>query len=312
VPVGSTAGVYGAAPAWASGAAAVPAASAAGTGASAGAAPAAAGSGGAAPAASSGSLFGNMTSSDLLRYGSMALGAFGGASGSGAQSASTTTSLPPHLAALGPGFAARAAEAGNLPNPGVEPFNADQLAGFQAVRDQAAGPLTGDATGLLSRTMRGDYLQGNPYLDRMVAQTTDDLQGRFNTTAMGSGSFGNANATQAGMRGIADAANTLRYTNYSNERDRQMQAAGLAPAINQMGLLNANALLGVGDQQQQFGDRVRQNDMDWRMRQLDALGKPFGYNMGSTTTQTQPGTNRLAGALGGALTAAQLWKLFGG
>ena len=40
-----------------------------------------------------------------------------------------------------------------------------------------------------------------------------------------------------------------------------------------------------------------------------ALGIPFGFNMGGTTTETQPGTNRLAGALGGALTAAQIWNL---
>lgn len=256
-----------------------------------------------------GSLLGNLSASDALRYGSTALGALGGASGSGSQSASSTRSLPPWLEALGPQFAGQAAEAGRLPNPGLEGFNADQRAAFQAVRDQAGSNLTGAASGLLGDTMSGRFLQGNPYIEDMVRQTTDDLQARFGSTALGSGSFGNANATEAGMRGMSSAANALRFQNYDNERSRQMQAAGLAPSINQMGLTNANALLGIGDQQQQFGQQQRENDMAWRERQLRALGIPFGFNMGGTTTETQPGTNRLAGALGGALTAAQIWNL---
>ena len=283
-----------------------------GVGAAAGGAGAAgagaAGVGGSA-ASSGGSLLGNLGASDLLRYGTMAAGALGGASGSGPQSASSTRSLPPWLEALGPQFAGQASEAGRLPNPGLEGFNADQQAAFQAVRNQAGNNLTGAASGLLGDTMSGRYLQGNPYIDDIVRQTTDDLQARFGSTALGSGSFGNANATEAGMRGISSAANALRFQNYDNERSRQMQAAGLAPSINQMGLTNANALLGIGDQQQQFGQQQRENDMAWRERQLRALGIPFGYNMGGTTTETQPGTNRLAGALGGALTAAQIWSL---
>lgn len=281
-----------------------------GVGAAAGGAGAAgvAGAGGSA-ASSGGSLLGGLGASDALRYGSMALGALGGASGSGSQSASSTRSLPPWLEALGPQFAGQASEAGRLPNPGLEGFNADQQAAFQAVRNQAGNNLTGAASGLLGDTMSGRFLQGNPYIEDMVKQTADDLQARFGSTALGSGSFGNANATEAGMRGMSSAANALRFQNYDNERSRQMQAAGLAPSINQMGLTIANALLGIGDQQQQFGQQQRENDMAWRERQLRALGVPFGFNMGGTTTETQPGTNRLAGALGGALTAAEIWNL---
>lgn len=267
--------------------------------------------GSAAPAAGGLSSLLPSSASGWAQAGMGLLGAIGGASGSGPQTTTSSTSLPPWLNALGPEFANRAREAANTPNPGLEGFNADQQNAFQAVRNQANSPLTGDASNLLSRTMRGDFLNSNPYLDNMVRQTTDDLQGRFNTTALGSGSFGNANATQQGMQGIANAANNLRFQGYEAERGRQMQAAGLAPSINNMGLTNANAFLGIGDQQQQFGQMQREQPFNWQLRQMDALSRPFGFNQGQTTTQTQPGTNRWASALGGALTAAQIWSLFG-
>lgn len=191
---------------------------------------------------------GQFLSSNGGRLAAAGLGALAGGSGAGPQISSSTQTLPPHLQALQEQFTQRAA----APNP---------------LQQQAEQTLLG--------TVRGDYLQGNPYLEGQIQRTTDDLQGRLNTSLLGSGSFGNANVTQAGVRGLAEAQNTLRFQNFDQERTRQLQAAGLAPGVVNAPFTPALGLLGSG---------------------------------GATTTSQQPGLSTGAGLLGGALAGAQLYN----
>ena len=239
------------------------------------------------------------------------VGAVAGGAGSGSTTQTTEQRLPPWLESLSQGQAGLANNLLNMPYPGQEPFNADQNAAFGAVRNAANSPVSGQADSLASATLRGDYLNNNPYIDSMVNQTMNDLQGRFNTTALGSGSFGNANVTQQGMQGMADAANTLRFNNYNAERGRQMTTMGLLPTLDQSRYAGANNLLNIGNMQQQFGQQERYGPFNWYQNLLQASGIPITQYRGGTTTTTTPG-NRASGALGGGLLGLQLAQLFGG
>jgi len=89
----------------------------------------------------------------------------------------------------------------------------------------------------------------NPYVDRMVNRTLDDLQGRFGTNSMSGGSVGNANLTRVGMEGMADAANRLRYGDFTNQQQLMESQANRNQGMNQfntqnyIGDLNRNANL---------------------------------------------------------------------
>jgi hypothetical protein len=205
----------------------------------------------------------------------------GGLAGSQSGRPSTTTTtqhLPPELQGLLGDVVARSRQLGDMP---YTPYT-------------GGGGLIPGAEGLLTDTMSGKYLDNNPYIEDMVRQQQDQLQGRLGTTLMGSGSFGNANATQQGVQGMADAANTLRFGNYNAERQRQMGAAALAPSIYQTG-------------RSEF-DR----EQEWPFRQYEALMAPFRMNAGGSTTQQQPGGSTAAGILGGLLAGGQLYNTWFG
>lgn len=285
----------------------------------------AAGSGGILGAIKSGAS--NMGITDWMKLGTATLGGIAGMQGAGAQSATQTKDVPPQLQGLLGDVAIRAKLLGNMPftpygGQMVAGFNPDQLAAFNQIRQQAeaGSPMLQNAQQAVSDTASGKFLEGNPYLDPMIKQTQDDLQNRFGSTLLGSGSFGNANVAQQGFQGMADAANKLRYQNYDTERARQMQAANMAPGMFQAGMLPGQALMGIGGTQQQQQQNVlnaQRSEFDraqeWPFKQYQALSAPFGLNVGGSTTTTQPGTSRTAGLLGGALAAGQLYNTwFGG
>lgn len=222
-------------------------------------------------------------------------GLLGGSGSSGGSSQTTNNSVPPEFAPLARWGADRARQIGDMPftplpfNP-TAGFNPYQFSGFDMTANRAMQPnaMLGAGEGLAADTLSGRYLQGNPYVDDMVRQTMDDLQGRFNTTAMGSGSFGNANATQAGMRGMADAANSLRYGNYNAERGRQMDTLQMMPQTYMAGFLPAQQMLGIGGTMQQQGQNQLNSMMQefqraqqWPFQTFQTAMTPFSQNIGS-------------------------------
>ena len=245
------------------------------------------------------------------------IGAVGGllANSGGGDSTTTTNNVPPELAPLAGGVAQRGTEIGNMPfNPypynTTAGFNPYQFAGFDQIAGQAMGDqnLLGAAANNLTGTLNGDYLNGNPYLDQMVNQTAGDVQGRLNAQAFNSGSFGIAGVAQAGAQGLANAENQLRYGAYNDERQRQMQGLGMAPGIAAAQYMPGQQLLGIGGTMQQQGQNELnqwqsqfQDAQNWPFRTYDAMLAPFGRNLGGSSTQTGPGSNPVAGLLGGAM-----------
>ena len=94
---------------------------------------------------------------------------------------------------------------------------------------------------------------------------------------------------------------------YSNQRAQDLQQMGLgANLMNQgnLGLSNAGqGMFGIG--QQQFNQGFQP------FQQFGSLLGQFS-GMGGQNSTTQPGGSTLGGAIGGAMTLAQLWQLLGG
>jgi hypothetical protein len=77
----------------------------------------------------------------------------------------------------------------------------------------------------------GKYLNSNPYLDSIVQRGEQDAANRVNSTFSQYGRTGSNDHAIDLARGTADAGNSLRYTDYANERGRMDNAAGLLPQI---------------------------------------------------------------------------------
>ncbi len=157
-----------------------------------------------------------------------------------------------------------------------------QLEGFAKMQRDSYGRLAPGAErgiagsqGMVNRTLNGDYLNGNPYLDGMLAQTRANTENSVNSQFSQAGRYGSGSHAGILAGAIANAENSARYGNYATERQNQLQAVGQAQSLmggSQSLLNNAAELpwLGVGA-------------LNGNIRQASN-----GY--GSTTqTQSQPG-----------------------
>jgi hypothetical protein len=172
----------------------------------------------------------------------------------------------------------------------------------------------------------------NPYLNTQIDNAVGDINRNFNKTVVpqldamntrANTGFGTSSAMDE-MRGnayrdlnetTAKTANDMRYKDYYNQTQlgegmagRQLTAAGLAPNMGALDYRNAEALLGIGNQQQQLGQQQQDFNYSEFMRQLQypdqqlqRLGYPFGFNQGQTTTRTDPGVGAWAGGISGLL-----------
>ncbi len=103
---------------------------------------------------------------------------------------------------------------------------ASAVAGGQYLNAQPSADMYAD-------TLAGKYLDGNPYLDKIVAQANDTVttaaNRRFAQAGMGDG----LSSAFAGVlsKNLADSENGLRFTNYNQERDRQVQVGAQSDSV---------------------------------------------------------------------------------
>jgi len=149
-------------------------------------------------------------------------------------------------------------------------------------------------SGLLGSTIRGSFLNNNPYLDQTFNRAASSVGNNIASRFAGSGRFGSGAMFASMNDGMNNLADEIYGGNYQLERGRQMQAVGMAP---QLADFDANRFLQAGQIQRQ---------LPW-----DQLAKYQGAvsgNYGGTST-TPIYSNPASGILGGALLAS---SLFGG
>lgn len=219
---------------------------------------------------------------------------------------------------------------------GVAGFTPEQLAGQEMVVNRALGgnQLVGQAESEIGKTISGQYLNANPYLDQSVNRALSRITDQYKTSTLPStmaqfqraGAFGGSAHQEALARqeqglgdALSDTASQMYGANYAQERQNQLSAIGMADRYGNADYQDAMALMQVGDlrqrQMQQLADYDRsQYDRAWDYpyQQLNFMqglvsGSPY-------QTQTGPNPNYVSpqqGALGGAAAGASVGSYFG-
>ncbi len=173
--------------------------------------------------------------------------------------------------------------------PALEGYAAQQRDTYGRVAPGAEEGILG-AQDVVNANLRGDNLNGNPYLQGIIDQTTQGVTDRTNSQFSRAGRYGSGNHGAILARELAAAENSARFNNYAMERGYQQDAIGQAGNLmggSQSLLNNAAELpwLGVGA-------------MNGNIRQASN-----GYGT-QTQTQSQPWGQMLLGAASGAANAA--------
>lgn len=212
-------------------------------------------------------------------------------------------------------------------------------------RGMQGSPEVSAARSQMTSTINGGgfqsnpYLQAeNPYLTSTINNTLGDITRNYQQTvapAMAtaqarSGSFGNsglaeyqANQEQNLASELGKTASNLRFGDYQNrsqlydnERNRQMQATGQAPAFANVDYTDLQAMQQAGNslqgqQQNELTSNYNQylDSREWPFRTLAAQGQAMGAGGGQTAETYKQNTG--ANALGGALAGAQLGSSLG-
>ncbi len=143
----------------------------------------------------------------------------------------------------------------------------------------ARRPTTNPARRYVEAGARGDYLDGNPYLDRIYDQAARRVRDQVNATFGASGRSSSGAHADLLSRNLGDLAADVYGQAYESERDRQLRSQDLLAQLGQQQFdnrLSATSLQG----------QLAQND---RAQQLDAIGL-----LQSGFAQTQ--ANQLAAA----------------
>jgi len=130
--------------------------------------------------------------------------------------------------------------------PQISPYEA---AGYTALQNIANSPGTiGAAVTANNKTLNGDYLNpsSNPYIQDIANRSAAMAGAGANATFGGAGRTGSGLAGYYAGKGAADAANDVFYTNYNDERARQLEAAGQAPSLEAGRYLAPQALISAG------------------------------------------------------------------
>jgi hypothetical protein len=92
-------------------------------------------------------------------------------------------------------------------------------------------PLLTAGNNYATDVLGGKYLNSNPYMDQMIGATANDVQDRVNSIFGQSGASLGTPYASAMTKELANAENSLRYGNYSQERQNQQGAASMIPAL---------------------------------------------------------------------------------
>jgi hypothetical protein len=221
-------------------------------------------------------------------------------------------------------------QARNLYNKGAPKFFSGQTyANFNPLQTEAldataarardGSPLIDASQDLTQRTINGEFLNNNPYLDQLLerygAKANQQVLGSFNA----SGRMGSGANTQTAIQAVSDATLPYLFENYQNERGLQTQASQFAPSLAATDYQDLAALSGVGDVYQEQDQRgideamARYNyDANAPSAWLDQyMSRVNGSGANNLTTQTQ--TTKQKAGLGSVLgTALSIGTMFTG
>lgn len=222
--------------------------------------------------------------------------------------------------------------------------NPDQITGLEQIRELAGqgNPLTNPTTynaenvissGGMNTQQRsvtdalmpyasGQNLEegGNPYLEKLIQNNTDDISDVVKSEMAGLGRTGSVAHQGALTRDLGEMMNSLRYGDYDKQVGRQFDAANqvfgnvdtgqqrafqysaLAPQIGAQRYADANKLADVGGAYRGFEQAEQNFPYEWLGKYANIQNPTGGGQSGfGTSTQTSSGgSDPMSAILGGA------------
>lgn len=223
-----------------------------------------------------------------------------GGGGGGSQTSTTSQTVPDELKGAATAYSNLATKLSDTPyqaytGQGVAGLNSNQTGAIDMIKARAAnGSPVMDAANSALTGMLGDNT--NPYLDSMVNKAQQNVVSNYNTATAGSGSFGNSGVGNQLAQGLSDTATSMYGNAYNTNQANKLSALGMAQSYGNQAYTDANALATAGKTQQDnaqavndFGYQQYQNEQNYPLQQLSALGGALSSRMGSTTTQSGGG-----------------------
>jgi hypothetical protein len=233
--------------------------------------------------------------------------------------------------------------------PRIAGLNPTQGQAFNDIRNMGDNKNVPAALEQNLATIRGDYLNSNPYIDKTFGMASDAVKRQYMTGTApqtagamaaagryGSGAYRNqvSGNEQNYGKTLDDLATSIYGGNYANERGLQQQAVGMAPTLAQARYIDPQMRLMVGDREQaqtqaEYNDSLtRFNEgrdaptraLNTYLAQIQGNYGQSGTNMNQSETMGSSGnaqqnpfyTNPGATAAGGALGLASLFNQAGG
>jgi hypothetical protein len=138
--------------------------------------------------------------------------------------------------------------------PQISPY---EQQGYDMLSQQASGPQATDAAiAANNKTLGGDYLNAstNPYIQDIAQRAAGMAAMNSNAAFSGAGRTGSGLAGYYAGKGAADAANSVFYQNYADERNRMLQASGQAPGLETASYDPSQAMISPFDVNSQYGN----------------------------------------------------------
>lgn len=254
----------------------------------------------------------------------------------GGSTTTRTTGLPPEIAGIYSGFGNAAAQATQMP---YQQYMGPMVADMSGLQQRAMGgfgqllngtPSMMGAENMLAQTLAGNG--SNPYTSQVENRVVGGVTDAFNRATAGTRSHynspGNFNSARHNMaldtnetnlsRGLGDALGALHSSAYESERNRQMQAATMAPQLfGAYGSMLGNAMQ-AGNVERNFYQQVmdaqrgqweQANNYPWTQLERGAgvLGRLQG-GFPSVETQQGPGADPVSQGLALWLAGSSLWN----
>jgi len=182
------------------------------------------------------------------------------------------------------------------PNLDALTGKANEMAGLGMDKFKSGLGNVGLARGFNADVLGGKYLQGNPYLDQMIARSRGDITNQVNSQFSLAGRYGSGAHTDVLADSLADMESGLRYQNYATEMDRMGQAAGMAEGASQADQGAALAPIGLAAEIPYTGANNLANN----------LGALFN---GGKTTEKNKGPGLASQALGAAASIGSAYMM---
>jgi len=198
------------------------------------------------------------------------------------------------------------------PGSTVSPLSnySNQAVDLMAQRGLNGSPLETAAQNEATKTLNGEYLNNNPYLDSLWNQQAGDITSRVMSQFGSAGRTGSGINQQVLERELANGSNNLYGGAYDAERGRMTQQLALTPQTSGMDYTNLGNLAKAGSVLDQQNQNVLDSNVNrWNYNQnlpWDTLqryaGLIGGTGYGSTVDKSTSGggSNPWAGAAGGA------------